>query len=100
MTTNYEKGRAFEYRVRRDLQRRGFAVVRSAGSKTPADLVAGRRGYILLVQCTTSELCKDGEDREKLVAMADLFGALPVMVWKDGNRGPLVWEFLHDEFTN
>ncbi len=38
--TNYRRGRAFEYQVRDHLRERGFVVVRSAGSHTPADLVA------------------------------------------------------------
>lgn len=41
MTTNYERGRAFEYRTRDKLYERGAVyVARSAGSHTKADLVA------------------------------------------------------------
>lgn len=41
MATNYERGRAFEYRVRDQLYAMGaLIVVRAAGSKTKADLVA------------------------------------------------------------
>lgn len=38
--TRYEQGRALEHRVRNLLVDLGFFVVRSAGSKTPVDLVA------------------------------------------------------------
>lgn len=41
MATKYERGRAFEYRVRDKLLALGAeAVIRSAGSKGPADIVA------------------------------------------------------------
>ena len=101
MATNYERGRSFEYRVRDDLISRGYVVMRSAGSRSPADLIAGKPGKILLVQCTTTDKCKDESDRNRLIIMAAFFGnkAAPVMVWKEKERGPLVWEYLH-EFTD
>lgn len=41
MATNYERGRAFEYRARDELYKQGAViVVRSAGSKTKVDLIA------------------------------------------------------------
>lgn len=100
MGTNYRRGRTFEYRAKRDLERRGYVVVRSAGSRTPADLVAGCQGRVLLVQCTTSGRSKDEGDRARLREMAERFGAEPVLVWKDGRRGPLVWEMLQNELAD
>lgn len=38
--TQYDRGRALEYRVRDLLVQAGFLVVRSAGSKSPVDLLA------------------------------------------------------------
>ena len=97
MATNYQRGANFEYRVKRALEKLGFVVVRSAGSKTPADLVAGRLGTVLLVQCTTLKECKREQDRNRLMIMAAFFGAVPVLVWKEKERGPLVWEFLYEQ---
>src|SRR5262245_57930602 len=37
---NYRKGRRLEHRARKLLEDAGFSVVRAAGSKGPADLVA------------------------------------------------------------
>jgi Holliday junction resolvase len=48
---SYVKGRRFENYVREKLEKRGFIVVRSAGSKGLFDLVALRRGEVLLIQC-------------------------------------------------
>jgi len=38
--SNYRRGRAGEYRAKAALERAGFCVIRAAGSKGPADLVA------------------------------------------------------------
>ncbi len=85
MATNYERGRAFEYRVRDQLILLGAAwVVRSAGSKTKIDLAAGfpaLHSYmewppepdIWLVQCK-----RDGNlpaaEREELLRLAEATG--------------------------
>lgn len=37
---NYVSGRAFEYRVKRYLEKKGYYVLRTAGSKSAFDLVA------------------------------------------------------------
>ena len=50
--TSYQRGRAFEYRVRDHLRRAGYFVVRSASSQGPCDLIAIRPDAApLLVQC-------------------------------------------------
>lgn len=57
---NYRKGRAKEYRLKQQLERRGFIVLRSAGSHGFADLVAiHKRGkYIKFIQCKPKDLGK------------------------------------------
>ncbi len=85
MATNYQRGRAFEYRARDELYLRGaLIVVRSAGSKTKVDLVAvfpALQSYmewppepeVWLVQCK-----RDGNlpaaEREELLRIADASG--------------------------
>lgn len=55
---NYEKGRAFEYRVRNHFTDLGYDFVRSSGSHTVIDLIffRGTPGNldVLLVQCKTN----------------------------------------------
>ena len=46
MATNYRRGADFERKVMRDLEAHGYCVVRSAGSHSPADLIALRRAAI------------------------------------------------------
>ena len=43
------QGRRVEHLVRADLEANGYAVVRAAASKGPADLVAFKPGQVLLV---------------------------------------------------
>lgn len=42
MATNYERGRAYEYRAKRELEAQGYTVIRSSGSHGPHDLIAFR----------------------------------------------------------
>ncbi len=55
MATNYERGRNFEYRVKKQYEKEGHFVLRSAGSKTPVDLlVVSPLGEPIFVQCKNS----------------------------------------------
>lgn len=75
MTTRYSAGRELEYRVRDLLRDRGYLVIRSAGSKGIADLVAlpridshpetGLSGP-LLVQCKRGGVMPPREWNEML----------------------------------
>lgn len=47
----YRQGQELEQEVKRHLQDNGYHVVRSAGSKGAVDLVALKRGEVLVVQC-------------------------------------------------
>lgn len=52
MTTNYERGRNFEYQRMRHYKSLGYTVVRSAGSHSPIDLVAIHpEDSVILIQC-------------------------------------------------
>lgn len=95
MATKYEQGRRFEQRVRTYLEEKsGYNVIRSAGSKGPADLVAFDQNIIMLIQCATTEESKSERDREKLRTFAAKNPhMIPVMVWKDGHGGPLVFDW-------
>jgi len=67
---NYVSGRNFEYRVRDYLISKGYFVVRSAGSKTPIDLVGLKSEHLpLLVQCKhgRNKPKKDFTNDERLI---------------------------------
>lgn len=54
--SNYDRGRALEYRARDALRSDGYLVVRAAGSKGPADLLAFKPGQTLAVNCKLAAL--------------------------------------------
>lgn len=51
--TNYSRGRGFEYEAKHELEKRGFVVVRAAGSHSAFDLVAFNcdLNRVLCIQC-------------------------------------------------
>ena len=82
--TNYSIGRAFEYRVKKYLEKEGFVVFRSAGSHSPADLVALKLGEVWLVQCKANDYVPQKElDGLKLVARE--LGVMPVLAHRQGH---------------
>ena len=48
---SYRKGRAFEYKVKKILEKAGVYVIRSAGSHSHFDLVAFSEKECILFQC-------------------------------------------------
>ena len=78
----YRRGRALEYAVKKHLEEQGYFVVRSAGSKGPADLVALREGEILLIQCKKDgRLSKD--EAYELLEAARIAGGKAILAYKE-----------------
>ena len=59
----YAKGARMERAVKHALEARGYAVVRSAGSKSPYDLIAIDSQDVLLVQCKSNRLSQNMRER-------------------------------------
>lgn len=80
MATKYSRGRAFEYRVKAYYEKHGWFVIRSAGSKGVADLVAiaPEGKYIHFVQCKLHGSISPDE-RQKLFSIAEKYGAYPIL---------------------
>jgi len=74
-------GRAYEYRVRDDLKSHGWVqVARSAGSKGAADLVMVHPFHgLALLQVGTGNKTLGPDDRARLVSLANLCTALPLL---------------------
>jgi len=113
MATNYERGRAFEYRTRDKLKEWGAGyVMRAAGSHTKADLIAlwpqeslevvgmpvsaGERPW--LVQCKRDGKLPKSEAQE-LLGIAEAVGALAWMARAGKNGRGVVFEQLTKEVT-
>lgn len=86
MTTNYARGRAFEYRVKEHLEALGYRVIRSAGSHSPVDLVAFGRGRWLFVQCKRDGKLADEEARW-LKSWGSFSGAWVILASMPGRTG-------------
>ena len=78
MATNYQRGADFERRAQAYLERIGYATVRSAGSHSPADVVAMRHGEIVCVQCKRNGRM-DPDEWNDFWDFCQKAGALPVM---------------------
>lgn len=85
----YRMGRSLEHRTRLRLMAAGWVVVRSAGSKTAADLVAMKDGVTWLVQCKRAGALPPSEWNE-LLSMAEQAGGVPVMV-ENPHSGTVRW---------
>jgi hypothetical protein len=78
--TNYAAGRRLEWAARNDLRKQGYTVIRSAGSKTPIDLIALNDREMIVIQVK-----KDAGDVAAAVASLAAL-ALPAQVRRE------VWE--------
>ena len=70
----YEKGRRAEYQAKKELEADGFTVIRSAGSKSPIDLVGIDFNIIKLIQVKAGKnngLKLNSEDLEKLIKIKE-----------------------------
>jgi len=92
--SQYERGRAFEYRVRDALGADGYEVLRSAGSKTKVDLAAFKPGQLLLVQCKRTSGTIPPAERTDLLRIAGYVGALPIVAHRSRPRGPIAYRLL------
>lgn len=86
---HYRRGTAFERRVRADLEANGYRLIRSAGSKGKIDLLAGKPGQRLAVQCKITGLLSTAE-WNLLIEWAACFDAVPVLAV--GGRGVRYWQ--------
>lgn len=83
--THYTDGRRFEYDVRNDLEADGYWVIRAAGSKTKADLVAIKPGQLLIIQCKRNNKVGPAE-RAEIIRIAAMIDGVPVVAYKQPRR--------------
>lgn len=88
-SSKYRRGRDFEYRTKKKLEDAGFLVVRAAGSKGPADLVAFKEGELLFVQCKIGDW-HEVKAWNELIELAESVGAKPIFA-QGKNRKTMFW---------
>lgn len=92
----YRKGASAERELIKMLEKEGFAVVRSAGSKK-VDIVAGNGKLYLCIEVKTTKKDKlylSEEDVEKVKSFASRFGGKGIVAIKFINNG---WYFFDAE---
>jgi Holliday junction resolvase len=92
---NYNRGSAFERRIKRELEDAGYYVTKSGGSKGPVDLsVVDRSGHPYFLQCR-----KDGrlskEDFAKLDKLGKDFNIPVILVCKLKRNEPVEFENIY-----
>ena len=83
-TTPKQRGSNFERRIKTCLEKRGWTVFRSAGSRSPADLIALRPGLtVLAVQCKASP--KPALKKEEIAGLLALhkLGVILLVIGRD-----------------
>jgi Holliday junction resolvase len=87
MTTNYQKGYRFERKIATYFRRRGYFVVRSGGSKGPADLVGVKKNVpTLLIQCKAGTGVVGKDEHNTLFRAAQEAGARAIIVSKEDRK--------------
>jgi len=96
--TPYKLGRAFEYRVMRQLETQGFIVLRSPGSKSPIDVIAVKRGAIWFVQCKRGGSISP-EEWNTFYDLAMSVHATPVLAMMPTGRGTQLFRMTGPKTT-
>jgi Holliday junction resolvase len=78
----YVAGRAFEYHVKKQLEKEGYWCMRSAGSKGQVDIVAvAPDGFAYFIQCSRAK--KNKAECNSLYELAHSHSAGPVVAYPD-----------------
>lgn len=96
--TKYRIGRQFEYKVKADLEKSGYFVLRSPRSKGLIDLIALRKGRILCIQCKRSDPLWAPEAK-KLFDFAVSIRAEAVCAYKASFRKTVFRKYLKSGWT-
>ncbi len=94
MATNYTRGRAFEYRTKALLESLGYYVIRSAGSKGIADLVAIGDTVAAFVQCKRSGAISAKEWNALYSKCLELHAIPLVAMMRGKHRGVAIYRLL------
>lgn len=83
---SYKNGRAFEYRVKHYLEENGYWVIRSAGSKGEADLIAFKFGETLFIQVKGNDAPLSPGEWNGLISLSRRLGATPIHAFRSKRK--------------
>ena len=93
-STQYARGRDFEYAVRDDMKNHGYLALRSPASKSPADIYCVKAGELVFIQCKLHGALYKSEWNE-FFTFCDSVNATPIMARRpDVGRGIEYFELL------
>ena len=81
---SYRKGYSFERRVKRTLERKGYFVVRSAGSKFPDLIALDKDGKAYVIECKINRRSFTRRELDDLKALAEKYKCIPLIFYRDG----------------
>lgn len=85
----YQRGRDFEYRVKKDMEKHGYLVLRSPASKSPVDLYCITMGGLVFIQCKLHGVI--GVDEwNAFYDVAESVNAIPVLAEKS-DSGAIIY---------
>jgi len=82
--SNYRKGYSFERRVKRTLERKGYFVVRSAGSKFPDLIALDKSGKAYVIECKVNRRSFTRQELNDLKALAEKYKCIPLIFYREG----------------
>ena len=93
MATNYQRGADFERRTAAYFERIGYVTVRSAGSHSPADIVAMKGGDAICIQCKRNGRL-DPEEWNEFWEFCKTAGATPILAQMGPQRKGITFSRL------
>ena len=84
--THYRRGADFERTVKHLLEDHGYDCIRSAGSRSPVDVIAFKPGQVVMVQAKLDGRCSPAE-RAELLRVVGIIHAVPVIAYRVPRRG-------------
>ena len=93
-TTPYQRGRAFEHRVKRHLSNAGYWTYRAYASRGTWDLIAMKPRIVLFVQVKSNKKSMSKLGWFHLSLEAKRAGAIPLLAYRirKGRERPIIFE--------
>lgn len=93
--SQYARARDFEYAVRDDMEKLGYVVVRSAGSRTPVDIYAFDAEIKVFIQCKTNGVLPPKE-WNRFYSLCKSVNAIPILAMRNNKGRGIVYKLLTD----
>lgn len=85
-TTPYQRGRSFEYRVKRSFEEQGCLCIRQTKSSFPDLIVIKQDGKLLFVECKVDKKNISKDEKRKLKQLAKNYKAIAILAYRVGRK--------------